>query len=209
MTDTSSIAGTGLDYVVIAIMIFLALIAAVAAVTRKGGLSKSEAEDIMTQAADRQAAELEQMKHTVQLLEDKLAEAAAFQDEKLGRSVEELQGSINSALAQIQSGVERTSIELKDSILQLARQQSEAKAQSAIQMCDALITSLGSVRNSIAAQIAEPRTAEMLPDDSPQAAATRSEDDIQSEPHPPKLPPELPKAGNEQASEDSDPSGHA
>ena len=180
---------TGLEFVIAAVLIFLALLAAVGAWRGKAGLARQDAEDLLEGAQERQLTELEAVKHSLQQLEDRLTQAATFQDEKLGRSINELQVGLNATLSQIQAGVENASLELKNSMLELARQQNEAKAQSAIQMCDALITSLGSVRNSIAAQIAEPRAAEMI---SEQKTDGSKEDAVNEGEKPPKLPPQLP-----------------
>jgi hypothetical protein len=195
---------SGLEFVVAAVLIFLALVAAVGAWRGKNGLARQDAEDLLEGAQERQLTELESVKHSLQQLEDRLSQAATFQDEKLGRSINELQVGLNATLAQIQAGVENASLELKNSMLELSRQQNEAKAQSAIQMCDALITSLGSVRNSIAAQIAEPRAAEMISEQKTEGTKDRAVDE---EEKPLKLPPKLPPEAEPDRAIASEPAG--
>ncbi len=70
---------------------------------------------------------------------------------------------VETSLQQVRHEVDRASKEVRTSIVELARQQNEAKAQSAVQLCEALISSLGTLRNTIAAQIAEQRPFDMLP----------------------------------------------
>lgn len=83
-----------------------------------------------------------------------LSEAQRNQDEGIRR--------VEGSLQQIRQDVDRTAGEMRNSIIELARQHNEAKAQSAIQLCEALINSLGTLRNTIAAQIADQRPAEMI-----------------------------------------------
>lgn len=83
-----------------------------------------------------------------------LTEAKRSQDEGIGK--------VEDTLQQVRNDVDRASKEVKTSIVELQRQHNEAKAQSAIQLCEALISSLGTLRNTIAAQIADTRSAEVL-----------------------------------------------
>jgi hypothetical protein len=83
-----------------------------------------------------------------------LTEARRSQDEGIGK--------VEDTLQQVRADVDRASNEVKTSIVELQRQHNEAKAQSAIQLCEALISSLGTLRNTIAAQIADPRAAQEL-----------------------------------------------
>lgn len=118
-----------------------------------------------------------------------VARAADQQHESIQRNLGDLSSNVSAALSearksqdagiekvetslhQVREQVDRASTEMRSSIMELARQQNEAKAQSAIQLCEALISSLGTLRNTIAAQIADQRPFDFLPDQSVPGAA--------------------------------------
>ena len=93
-----------------------------------------------------------------------LSEAKRSQD----AGIEKVEGT----LQQVRADVDRATTDVKSSIVELQRQHNEAKAHSAIQLCEALINSLGTLRNTIAAQVADARPAELLTSDEQQPAET-------------------------------------
>lgn len=114
-----------------------------------------ELRSILTQASEQQHENLRRNLGDISLnMTAALTEARKSQD----AGIEKVEGT----LQQVRADVDRASSEVRTSIVELARQHNEAKAQSAIQLCEALISSLGTLRNTIASQIADNRPAEMI-----------------------------------------------
>lgn len=219
----------GLEYFLLGVVIFLALMAAVGAWRRPKALTREDAEDLFSHAHERSCGETQRIHDLVQensrtnsaelgnlraelartsqelatiraelesKTEDLLARvngaladvhgvvsrAADQQHESIQRNLGDLSSNVSAALSearksqdagiekvetslhQVREQVDRASTEMRTSIMELARQQNEAKAHSAIQLCEALISSLGTLRNTIAAQIADQRPFDFLPD---------------------------------------------
>ncbi|MGI8905034.1 MAG: hypothetical protein ACR2IE_00905 [Candidatus Sumerlaeaceae bacterium] len=120
------------------------------------------------------------LEHTAGELRGTLTQATEQQEESIRKNLGDLSSNVTAALTeakrsqdagiekvegtlqQVRTEVDRASTEVKTSIVELQRQHNEAKAQSAIQLCEALISSLGTLRNTIAGQIAESRHADIL-----------------------------------------------
>jgi hypothetical protein len=117
----------------------------------------TELRGTVTQAAERQQEDLSRKLGDLSTtVATALTEAKRSQDEGITK--------VEGTLQQVRADVDRASTEVRTSIVELQRQHNEAKAQSAIQLCEALISSLGTLRNTIAAQIADSRPAELISD---------------------------------------------
>lgn len=102
---------------------------------------------LLEETKNESAAELARMK---QMVADSLDESRQNQSAALCK--------LDESLQQVTNNFNHAATELRSCIVEVTRQQQEAKAQSTIQWCDALIGSLGTLRNQIAHSLAEPQT---------------------------------------------------
>jgi predicted translin family RNA/ssDNA-binding protein len=62
-------------------------------------------------------------------------------------------GQMNESLGMVQHQVKKAGDELRNALIEITKQQQDQKAQSTIQMCEALISSLGTLKSTIASQL--------------------------------------------------------
>ncbi len=201
-------------YILMAVVIFLALMAAIGAWARGGGLKREDAENLFTGAQERHREEISRLQKVVEEsrlateqaqsnaqqaqsrvaeaqsqaaealkvqlqgidsqvnrtrtdLESAVTRAAATHDEALSgkfdlvaqhlseseRRMNENVSSINGTMQSLHEQVSHAGEQMKEALMEIARQQQDQKAQGTIQMCEALITSLGTLKTSIASQL--------------------------------------------------------
>lgn len=206
-------------YVLMAVLILLALVAAVGAWARGGGIKRDEAEGFFSDAAQRQQAEIQRLEAllaetrkaneeamqalrnandeahiTTRDVHNQATEAMASHLQEIDRQVQKSSSSIenavtqasaeytealsdelelvvkklnetdrrltsglsdlNSSLGQVQNQVTQAGESIRQALIEITRQQQEQKAQSTIQLCEALISSLGTLKSTIAGQLA-------------------------------------------------------
>ena len=178
-------------FILIAVIILLAAIAAAGAWLRGGGLKRDEAESLFGEARDRHQQDLSRLQQSLDESRAAHAESLAKSQEDLNVRIRELESVVASAareqgdclttemesvtkliseserrtqdhmdnlartLETIQTQVSRASEQMAKTLEDLARQQREQKAQSTIQLCEALISSLGTLKNSISSQMTQ------------------------------------------------------
>jgi len=176
-------------YLLMGILIFLALMAALGAWVRGGGLKREDAEDLFNSAQERnrdellriekaleesrtvsvqtQARQQENMDLRLRELESIVAKVAREHGdtlssgmESVGRMVDESERRTSQQVEKVLSNLETLDKQVRKAgeqvtvtLEEIARQQREQKAQSTIQLCDALITSLGTLKTSISNQL--------------------------------------------------------
>jgi len=176
-------------YLLMGILIFLALMAALGTWVRGGGLKREDAEDLFNSAQERNRDELlriekafeesrtasaqTQAKHQEDInlrlreLESTLAKVAREHGDTLSSGMESVERMVDeserrttqqvdkviSNLESLDQQVRKAGEQVTITLEEIARQQREQKAQSTIQLCDALITSLGTLKTSISNQL--------------------------------------------------------
>jgi hypothetical protein len=187
-------------YILLAILILLALLAAVGAWVRGGGLKRDEAESLFSEARDKNREELLRLENALEQSRKESAEALSKTqadmadrlrqlNEQVIRSRSELESVVsqttkkhsdtlsdelqsvtrtiteaerrtgtsledmNSSLQSLQGQVKMAGDAVTRSVAEIVRQQRDQKAQSTIQLCEALITSLGTLKSTITSQI--------------------------------------------------------
>lgn len=185
-------------YVLMAVVIFLALLAALGAWVRGGGLKREDAENLFSDSQERHreeisrlekvvaetrmAAEQAQMKAaeamTLKLadVESAVSRAASEHSEALSEELELVTrrlsesenrvktniDGVNTMLGTLQDQVNRAGDQMREALIEINRQQQDQKAQSTIQMCEALITSLGTLKSSISNQLTQETSAQTV-----------------------------------------------
>ncbi len=189
-------------YALMGVVIFLALLAALGAWVRGGGLKRDEAETLFSDSQERHHEELtrleklieetrlateqaqakaeaalaaklreldDQVARTETTIQAAVSQAATDQNTALTRELEtvstrigESEQHMNSTLAEVtntlrsvQTQVVEAGQHMHSTLLEISRRQQEQKAQSTIQLCEALITSLGTLKSSIYQQLEE------------------------------------------------------
>jgi len=212
-------------YVLIAVVIVLALLAAIGAWVRGGGIRREDAESLFSANEERQREEIARLEkllaearetneqahawaqqaHTttrqdqervqeqiashvsaqskdmasrMQDLDQQVSRSrinieaalnkatqnhnAALSDEMelLARKVNESErrvmaslGEVTDSMKQLQVQMSQAGDQIRSALMEISQQQKEQKAQSTIQLCDALINSLGTLKSSIATQL--------------------------------------------------------
>ncbi len=187
-------------YILMAILIVLALLAAIGAWVRGGGLKREDAESLFSDAREKHREELLRLETALEQSRKESAEALARTqadmatrlrelNEQVVRSRSDLESVVsqatkkhsetlsdelqsvtrtiteadrrtgtslddmNSSLQSLQGQVKLASDAVTRSVGEIVRQQREQKAQSTVQLCDALITSLGTLKSTISNQI--------------------------------------------------------
>lgn len=201
-------------YVLMAVVIFLALMAAIGAWVRGGGLKREDAENLFTESQDRHREEIsrlqkiveearqaaEQAQANAQQAQTRAAEAQSQTAQALKLKLQDIDTQVSRTRTDLESAVSRTAADqqqaiagkldvvtrhlgdsetrmtenvnsingtlqslheqvshagdqMREALIEIARQQQDQKAQGTIQMCEALITSLGTLKTSIASQL--------------------------------------------------------
>lgn len=187
-------------YALMGVVIFLALMAALGAWVRGGGLKRDEAENLFADSQERHREEvsrlqaiLEETRMAAEQVQAQTEAAMAAKlrelDEHVTRTQSELQAAVakaaneqktslseemelvssriseserntgsninelSSTLQNVQTQVALAGEQVRNTLMEITRQQQEQKAQSTIQLCEALITSLGTLKSSISQQL--------------------------------------------------------
>lgn len=227
MNSNLSLSGMGSSdmsilFVLLAVIILLALLAAVGAWARGGGIKRADAESLFSETQDRQREEISRLEQLIEetrksnleahskaqehisghvtgqlqdvsshvqgvssrmndidqqvararnSIEAAVAQASADHSEALSDELELLTRrlgeterklavgfeGINASLGQLQVQVSQAGDQLKSALMEISKQQQDQKAHSTIQMCEALITSLGTLKSSIVTQLEQDR----------------------------------------------------
>lgn len=108
--------------------------------------SRTSLEEVVSRA---QTEYTEALSEELELVARKLAET----DRRVSDKLVEMSG----ALGQIENQVNQAGESIRHALIEMTRQQQEQKAQSTIQLCEALISSLGTLKSTIAHQLEENR----------------------------------------------------
>ncbi len=108
--------------------------------------SRNSLEEVVSRA---QTEYTETLSEELELVARKLAET----DRRVSDKLVEMSG----ALGQIEDRVNQAGESIRHALIEMTRQQQEQKAQSTIQLCEALISSLGTLKSTIAHQLEENR----------------------------------------------------
>jgi hypothetical protein len=194
-------------FVLIAVLILLALVAAIGAWARGGGIKKEDAQSFFSEASERHREEIARLEEllretrkaneeahraTVQA-HDRSHEAVTARLQEVDQQVQRSRSSVEAAVSQatadytealsdelemvarklgetdrrvttgmselqdalgrMQLQVSQAGEQIRHALMEISKQQQDQKAQSTIQMCEALISSLSTLKSSIANQL--------------------------------------------------------
>lgn len=180
-------------YVLMGVVILFALLAAIGAWARGGGLKREEIENLFAQSQTRQSSEIDQLKSVIEetrtatqesqsktqsVLSGRLheldgqitrtrtdmeaavlrastenSEALSEELELVTRRINDTERRVTETLQRLENQVTKAGEEMRAVLLEVTRQQQDQKAQSSIQMCEALINSLGTLKSNLADQL--------------------------------------------------------